>query len=155
MRKATEQAGWTVDFRELRKHLAEIYAVKTAYYFLGCKRYDMELLYSNIENANFVLMFGDKSPTSQKEWDGDVDAHIVFEMMRHYFDEINDFDKMVLVSGDGDFLRVIRYLILRNKFRTALLPSRKESSALYRQLGRRYYAHLDDVRTLIEYTKKK
>ena len=80
-------------------------------------------------------------------------ALLLFEMMRHYIDEIDAFDKMILVSGDGDFIKTIRYLIVRNQFRVALLPNQVESSNLYKQLSRRYYAYLDESRRVIEYIK--
>ena len=147
LRKGTASAGWEVDFKRFRTYLTEKYAVETAYYFFGYKQRIgwMLSIYTNIENTGFVLMFGNKSSSSLAEKDGDVDAHIVFEMMRHYIDAIDSFDTMVLVSGDGDFIRVVRYLILRNQFRIALLPNKVESSNLYKQLSRKYYAYLDDA----------
>ena len=154
LRKGTMSAGWEIDFNEFKKHLAERYGVEIAYYFFGYKQERMNPLYANIEDAGFTLMFGNKSPSSLGGRDGDVDAHIVFEMMRHYIDEVDSFDKMVLVSGDGDFIKTVRYLILRNQFRIALLPNKIESSKLYKQLSRRYYAYLDDARTVIEYKKQ-
>ena len=46
-----------------------------------------------------------------------------------------DFDKIVLVSGDGDYKMIIDFLIEENHFEKILFPNRKYWSSLYKQIG--------------------
>ncbi|MEN9582444.1 MAG: hypothetical protein RL641_398, partial [Candidatus Parcubacteria bacterium] len=43
---------------------------------------------------------------------GNVDTDIVFEIMKNLIDNQN-FDKIVVVSNDGDYKKVIDYLITK------------------------------------------
>ena len=67
------------------------------------------------------------------------------------------FEKIVLVSGDGDYKKTVDYLIEKGKFAKILFPNRKFASSLYRQLGNNYQVYLNDngVKKKIIYKKKK
>lgn len=67
-----------------------------------------------------------------------------------------DFDKVVLVSGDGDYYKMVRYLVGKNRFKKLLAPNKKSMSSLYRNLlDNSYYAFLDTdaVKKKIAYKK--
>jgi hypothetical protein len=68
-----------------------------------------------------------------------------------------DFDKIVLVSGDGDYKMLVDYLIEEGKLSKILFPNRKFRSSLYKQIGAPYFAYLDDkdVKKKIALTKRK
>jgi len=85
---------------------------------------------------------------------GNVDTDIVFNIMRKIADQ-EDFDKVVLVSGDGDYFRMVQYLIVKDKFGRLLAPNEDRMSSLYKTLEPKYYAFLnrEDVRNKIEYKK--
>ena len=83
---------------------------------------------------------------------GNVDTDIVFEMMKNLIDN-NEFEKMVLVSGDGDYKRLVDYLIKKDRFLKILFPNRQFASSLYKKLGNKYFVNLDreDIKKKIEY----
>jgi uncharacterized LabA/DUF88 family protein len=54
------------------------------------------------------------------------------------------FDKVILVSGDGDFYRMVEFLIGRGRFGKILHPNGENASSLYRSLDPRYYGALDE-----------
>ena len=56
-----------------------------------------------------------------------------------------DFDKVILVSGDGDYKLLVDFLIKENKFEKILFPDGKRASSLYKKLGSEYYDSLDSV----------
>jgi hypothetical protein len=70
--------------------------------------------------------------------------------------ENNDFNKIVLVSGDGDYKKVVDYLIHKERFEKILFPNRKFASSLYKKITIKYYDYLDnkDIKKKIEYTHK-
>ena len=61
-------------------------------------------------------------------------------------------EKAVLVSGDGDYKKVVSHLIGIGKFERLLLPSHENASSLYKKLPEAFKAYLDapDVRKKIE-----
>jgi len=73
-------------------------------------------------------------------------------MKRVYKDE--KFDKVVLVSGDGDYKMVVDFLIEEGRFEKILFPNKKFSSSLYKTIGAQYFANLEDqgVKNKIEWT---
>lgn len=68
-----------------------------------------------------------------------------------------NFDKIVIVSGDGDYKMLIDFLIEEKKFEKILFPDSRYASSLYKKLGSTYYDYLDspDIRSKIEVKKEK
>ena len=84
-------------------------------------------LYINLQKAWFILIFREHNSHMlwKKKWNVDVD--IVFEIMRKLKDE-NDFNKIVLVSWDWDYIKLVKYLIEIWKLEKILFPNNKYSS---------------------------
>jgi len=83
---------------------------------------------------------------------GNIDADLVFEIMKNVADN-KDFDKIILVSGDGDYKKVVDYLVVKNEFEKILFPNRKFASSLYKDLGTEFFDYLHNIRTYIEWHK--
>lgn len=75
--------------------------------------------------------------------------------MRRLMDEM-DFDKIILVSGDGDYIKLVKYLIEKNMLKKILFPN-KQYSSLYNPIAYSLGINLSlpDIRSKIEYTQKK
>ena len=57
---------------------------------------------------------------------GNVDAELVLHSMIEY----NNYDKAIIVSGDGDFHCLIEYLTKNDKLLKIIVPNKKYSSLL-------------------------
>lgn len=55
------------------------------------------------------------------------------------------FDKVIIVSGDGDYKMLVDFLIEQNKFEKILFPNRRYRSSLYKSILIKYVAYLDDA----------
>ena len=53
------------------------------------------------------------------------------------------FGKVILVSGDGDYKRMVDYLVKIGRFEKILLPNKEYASSLYKQLSSNHYDYLD------------
>lgn len=86
---------------------------------------------------------------------GNIDTDIVFIIMSKIAGQEN-FDDVVLVSGDGDYYKMVKYLIENKRFKKLLAPNRDSTSSLYRPFTPKYVDFLDnvDVKKKIEYKKK-
>ncbi len=75
---------------------------------------------------------------------GNVDSDIIFQVMKKLY-KGEDFDKIILVSGDGDYKLLVDFLIEENKFEKILFPDRSRASSLYKKIGAKYFDALDGV----------
>lgn len=143
--------AWKVDMFKLRDYLLNNYSVNEAYYFLGFLNEDLQELYSELQKAGFIIIFREHSKGMTGTKKGNVDTDIVFEMMKNLIEHKN-FNKMVLVSGDGDYKKTVDYLITKNKFERILFPNGRKSSSLYNNLDNKFKLSLDrqTVRQFLE-----
>jgi uncharacterized LabA/DUF88 family protein len=145
----TTENGWKVDFVKLRVYLKENYSVDEAYYFLGFLSKNQQNLYNNLQKAGFIIIFKEHYKELSSNKKGNVDSDVVFEIMKKLIEEV-DLEKIVIISGDGDYKKLVDYLIQKDKFRKILFPNKK-SSSLYKKLGSEYFDYLESFRTYIEY----
>lgn len=152
----TTKNKWKVDLGKFRTYLKDKYSVTEAHYHLGFVSEEEQDLYNNLQQAGFVVQFREHSSALKGKKKGNVDTDIVFEAMKALI-ENDRFQKVILVSGDGDYRKLVDYLIAQGRFKKVLFPNRKFASSLYRHLPPVYYDALDNpgVRSKIAYTKKK
>lgn len=141
-----KKSAWRVDLEKFRIFLRDKYHVKTAYYFLGYVQEKHQDLYNDIQEAGFVLEFREHNTAMIGKKKGNVDADIIFKIMRRLYKK-DDFDKVVLVSGDGDYKMLVDFLIQEKRFEKILFPNRQFASSLYKKIGSEYFANLEDPDT--------
>lgn len=135
---------WEVDLARFRHYLEKKYNVAEAYYFLGYVQNEHEELYDAIQKSGYILKFREHTSAMLGKKKGNVDSDIIFHAMEKVYRK-ESFDRIVLVSGDGDYKQLVDFLIKEQKFEKILLPNKKFASSLYKSLGRKYFAHLEDV----------
>ena len=146
--------GFTIDFKKFRKYLEDQYGVEEAYYFLGFIKGEENALYTNLQKVGFVLIFREHSELLAGKKKGNVDTDIVFEVMKSLIEE-EDLGKILLVSGDGDYYKLVRYLIEKDRFLSILFPAGKYASSLYNKLDNKMKLSLNRIRSKIEYKNEK
>jgi uncharacterized LabA/DUF88 family protein len=89
----------------------------------------------------------------KKKWNVDVD--IVFEIMKRIIEK-KDFDKIVLITWDWDYIKIVKYLIEKELFKKILFPN-KQYSSLYKSISYNYWVNisLEPIKKKIEYKKKR
>ncbi len=149
-----EQAPWRIDLTRLRVYLEQKYGVAKAYYFLGYVQEMRQELYEEIQAAGFVLVFREHNAAMLGKKKGNVDSDIIFHTMKKLY-KGEDFQKIFLVSGDGDYKMLVDFLIEEGRFGKILFPNRQFASSLYKKLGSEYFDYLESVRGKIEAKKEK
>ena len=143
------EIGWSLDFKRFRVYLAEKYGVKKAYFFIGYLS-ENKKLYQKLREAGFVLVFKPTLKNVDGEVKGNCDAELVLQAMIDF----QQYKKAVIVSGDGDFYCLIKYLDSKNKFAKLLAPSHTSCSSLLRKLiGNRITFFNDPICQKICYKK--
>jgi uncharacterized LabA/DUF88 family protein len=145
-------AGWMLDFRKFRVYLKEKYGVDKAYLFIGHIP-ENEKLYAFLKKSAYILVF---KPTLEfrkghnQITKGNVDAELVLHTMIAW----NNFDKAIIVSGDGDFYCLIDYLEEKNKLLKLLVPTKRFSGLLRRFNQGNFIGRVDLLKKSLEYKKK-
>jgi uncharacterized LabA/DUF88 family protein len=134
---------WKVDLRRFRIYLQEKYHVGRAYYFIGYHLDEHEEIYHRIQEAGFIIVFRKHACEMASAKKGNVDTDVVFTVMRKIADQ-EKFNQVVLVSGDGDYFKMVQYLIKKQRFCKILAPKEKSMSTLYRNfIDNSFYDSLD------------
>lgn len=147
---------WKVDLVRFRTYLKDKYAVSKAFYFVGCYDKKQVKLYEDLTQADFNIVFREHVIKSKSSKKGNVDTDLVFYMLSGFITHEYKKKKIVLVSGDGDYFRTVKFLISKRYFAKILLPSRKNYSRLYNLIPQKYRSFLDDpnIRRKISYKKE-
>ncbi|USN58015.1 MAG: hypothetical protein H6767_06795 [Candidatus Peribacteria bacterium] len=74
--------------------------------------------------------------------------------MEKLIEEGETFDKVVLISGDGDFKILLEYLIKKNRLEKILFPNKKFTSSLYKDVSLILKDYLIHNRSKLEYKKR-
>lgn len=138
----TKSNGWKIDLARFRVYLQEKYKADQAYYFIGSEDEAHHNLYQTIQKAGFNLVFRKHNLKMTGHKKGNVDTDIVFTIMAKIADREN-FDQVVLVSGDGDYYKMVEYLIKKKRFGKLLSPNRRSTSSLYRKFTPEHVDFLD------------
>jgi uncharacterized LabA/DUF88 family protein len=121
--------GWRIDYKRFRLYLKNKYNVEQAFMFIGMVNSNQSL-YTELQRAGFILIF--KNTISyfkdgRETVKGNVDAELVLHAAAI---EFPNYDKAILISGDGDFACLIEFLIGKNKLLKLLVPNQKYSKLL-------------------------
>lgn len=140
---AIKDCGWDLDFARFFVFLRDKFKVKKAYLFIGYVAGN-ESLYTYLQNSGYVVMFKPTLDVKNKATvitKGNVDAELVLHAMIEY----PNYDKAIIISGDGDFHCLIEYLESKNKLDHLLIPNPRKYSALLRKFRPyfMYIAHLE------------
>lgn len=132
--------NFKINWNKFRVYLKEHYKVTTAYIFIGYIEGNNEL-YTRFQKAGFICIFKPVLKYKDGQIKGNVDAELVLKAMHH----INDFDKAVIVSGDGDFYCLVEYLLKKDKLKTVLVPNRIKYSALLKRFAKKHISFMNDL----------
>ncbi len=119
---------WQLDFARFRVYLKDKYNIQKAFLFIGYIKGN-ESLYTKLQNDGYICIFKPTLELPNGKVKGNVDAELVLYTMI----EKENFDKAVIVSGDGDFQCLIGYLIDHNKLEIVAIPNENKYSSLLKQ----------------------
>ena len=146
----SEDPAWIIDFTKFRKYLRKKYNILNAYYFLGFVVNEKSGLYDKIQEAGFILKFREHNSAMIGKKKGNVDGDIIFSVMEKMYKK-EKFDKVILVSGDGDYKTLVDFLIKENRFKKILFPNKRFASSLYKKITRVYFDYLVNIKHLIKF----
>jgi uncharacterized LabA/DUF88 family protein len=161
----TQKMGWKMDWKKFREWLKSEYNVDKAFMFIGYMP-DFEPLYDQLHAQGYLVvlkptleMFFKEETKEQKLENkqlnkpeeekravkGNIDADLVLHVMK----EQKNYEKAIIVSGDGDFYTLLEYLDQRGKLLHLMTPNWQYSSLL--KPFEKYIIRLDQKRSELRY----
>ncbi len=147
---AIKELGWKIDYKKLRIYLKEHYEIEKAYMFMGYKPKEQKM-YEFLKKADYFLIFKPVLELENNTVKGNCDAELVLQAMI----EFQNYKKALIIIGDGDFYCLIKYLNKNQKLLKVLAPSGKNCSFLIRKIVKNNLGLVSDLRTKIEYKKRR
>ena len=166
-----QKFGWKMDWQKFRKWLADEHGVTKAFMFIGYVP-EFEAMYEQLHEAGYMIVLKptydmtrpqpdpaiaeakqkvrakenpNAEPEEKKPVKGNIDADLVLWAMK----ELSNYDKAILVSGDGDFYSLVEYLESKKRLGKILTPS-FQYSQLYNRFEE-YIVRLDQHKRELRY----
>lgn len=137
------RSGWKVDFEKLAKYLHERFGVQRIIYFAGVDTENLKQLkfYETLQKFGYELRLIPVRTFSDGSKKADVDSRMTFEMMLYF----KEYEKAIIMTGDGDYYWVLEYL-LKEKHGQIILISHSKTTA--RDLKKLFASKATDIETL-------
>lgn len=135
--------GWKLDFKKFKTYLSDKFRVTKTFLFIGYINKNREL-YKKLSSYGYKLVY---KPTIEDKFGktkGNVDAEIVLNASAI---EYNNYEKAVVVSGDGDFYCLYDFLVKQKKLLKIVIPNSKSMSSLLKKF--------ENYKDFIEFNKEK
>ncbi|MCF7830444.1 NYN domain-containing protein [Candidatus Gracilibacteria bacterium] len=135
-----KEINWDLDYKRFLIYLRDKYHTQKAFLFLGYVP-ENKRLYDYLSDVGYVIIF---KPTL--ELNGVVKGNCDAELVLHCMIEHENYDKAIIVSGDGDFHCLIDYLIKKNKLAKVGIPNKKKYSSLLREFRHPYFFYISNLK---------
>ena len=139
------EQGWVLDFQKFRCYLARKYNVTKAFIFIGYM-WENQPLYTSLQKDGYILIFKPTLTLPSGDVKGNVDAELVLHAMIEYA----NYDKALIVTGDGDFYRLVEYLLKVDKLLKLMIPNKGKYSSLFRKMMP-HIIFMNNLRVLLEH----
>ncbi len=146
---AIRKQGWSFDFKKFRIYLRNKYHINKAFLFIGHIPENKDL-YTFLKECGYILIF---KPTLKRP-DGKAKGNVDSELVLHTMIEISNYDKALIITGDGDFYCLVDYLIKHDKLLRLMIPNQHKYSSLLKKFGH-HKVFMNNLKIKLEYKKKK
>jgi len=148
--KGVTKSNWRIDLIRFRKWLSDKYKVTKAYYFIGLVP-EQKNLYLFLQEAGYVLVFKEISYDKEGNAKGNCDADLVLKSVIDAYE--NSCDKQVLITSDGDFSGLAKFLDEKGNLETILSPSIASKCSILLKRTNLPIVYLKDVKNKVQMKK--
>ena len=122
-------SGWKLDFKKFYFYLKNKYHVSRAILFIG-KVPGNEPLYEYLTSIGYELEFKPTLSFVDANGDPQTKGNVDAELVLHTMLELDNFDKAIIVAGDGDYFCLVEYLVKIEKLLHIVISNRFRYSKL-------------------------
>jgi uncharacterized LabA/DUF88 family protein len=135
--------GWKLDFNKFYRYLNDKFHISKAFIFIGYIK-ENEKLYKNLRQFGYSLIFKPIIKIIDHTPKGNVDAELVLHTAAI---EYPNYHQAIIVSGDGDFHCLHKYLKQNHKLKKIVIPNTKSASSLLKEF--------ENFKLFIQHNKQK
>lgn len=136
--KAKKDLGWKINTKKLITHLRETYGVDKAYYCIGYMSSNQGL-YNRLQSEGYEMVYKPTYYDANGRLKGNIDSELVLKCMTQY----RVYREAILITSDGDFSCLAKYLIQKNKLRAVIATTENKCSHLLEQASGHYICYVD------------
>ncbi len=129
--KGVAELGWKLDYKRLRVWLNDKYHIQGAYLFIGLVP-DNKDLYTKLQEMGYILVYKEVTYDGDGKVKGNCDADLVLKTVVDYYEK--KMEKAVIVTSDGDYASLVKFLKEKEVFLSLVSPSNR-CSYLLRKLN--------------------
>jgi uncharacterized LabA/DUF88 family protein len=174
----TQRMGWKLDWRKFRQYLRDKHGVTQAYMFIGYMS-ENEQLYEYMHELGYLVVLkptidvstphepadkaggpakdnpnpSDKAPGDKDKEKPTIKGNVDAELVLYAMKELPNYERAIIVSGDGDFFSLAEYLEEQGKLAHILTPNWQYSSLL--KVFDNKIIRLDQLRRQLAYHDRK
>ena len=147
--KGIENSGWKIDWGAFRKWLAKHYNVSQAYMYIGYMAENRDL-YLQLNNNGFNIDLKQTVKSNRDVSAGDIKGNVDVDLTIGAWREYDNYNKAIIISGDGDFTSLIQHLIDHKKLKKIIVP--EYYSSLFKKFND-YIIELNSYRHELNYIR--
>lgn len=142
--------GWKLDYTRFRVWLTEKYHVTHAYIFIGLVPKYKDL-YTYLQDAGYTLIFKEVVYDSGGKPKGNCDADLVLQATCDAYE--HKFYQALIVSSDGDYACLVKFLKKRGQLRTILSPHDKDLCSILLKRTDASIVYLNNQKAILQVQK--
>tara|TARA_Y100000310_G_C20450292_1_gene700378 strand:- start:130 stop:654 length:525 start_codon:yes stop_codon:yes gene_type:complete len=150
--KAIKELGWLLDYKRFRVWLSEKYNVKKAYIFIGLIPKHKNL-YTYLQESGFTLVFKEVIYDGTGKPKGNCDADLVLQVVFDAYE--NKYEKAIIITSDGDYASLIKFIIEKDKLRIILSPNTAKKCSILLKRTKAKISYLNDQKSILAIHNKK
>src|SRR3989338_1558994 len=156
MYRPNDLHSWKIDVLKLLMYLRERFGVSRVFYYGGVDYLNavQVRMYEKMRNWGYELCINPVkrfvNEAGERYLKADVDSRMTFDMMHL----LSEYDRAIVITGDGDFYWVLQYL-LHQKEKVWLLSRNKKTAKELKKLFGGNFANFDNLRSVLEFTHTK
>src|SRR3989338_4274985 len=152
LHRGIQSLGWQLDYARFHVWLSDKYGVNRAYIFIGLIPKNKDL-YTYLQKSGFTLVFKEVVYDSNGKAKGNCDADLVLQATRDVYE--NQSDQAIIVTSDGDYASLIKFLLEKDSLKIILSPSLEKKCSILLKRTNTSITYLDTQKSILEVKKEK
>jgi len=140
LHRAATELNFEIDYKKFHGWLRQKYSFDKVYIFMGLIPSNVKL-YNYLQESGFSIIFKETVSVGT-DIKGNCDAELVLHSVSDFYTE--KANRFVLITGDGDFACLVKFLLENKKEVFVLAPHNKKCSFLLRKSGA-HLTYLNDL----------
>jgi uncharacterized LabA/DUF88 family protein len=131
LHRSIKDMGWVLHYGRFRRWLLDKFGATKAFYFIGYVPANRGL-YESLRASGYTLRFKPTSVNRDGERKGNIDAELILCAVLR----CRECDGIIIVTGDGDYYCLVKYLKRQKKLLKLVIPDRNNYSYLLSRFSR-------------------